>query len=580
MKKNLSEDQIFIIHKSIAQNHKEMFELSSEYYSQTPPESYADVKVVFFGDLYNKKQLKRNFDIKSNFNGQIVAELYKKIGIKVAEILVGNYSVVIGTQESLIFFKDYFGLTNLFFYNDEKNNILILSTKIVNIKKKFPLHINKEFLPRYFLLDQSLKCDTPFNKVNKVCNYQVNEYNFRNFSLNSYDVGKSPFNIQERNKVSNTYLMERIEDLLEKAVNELIGNYENFNILNMMSGGIDSSYISVILRKKGFVNSICASFLETGSDAEYSNNVAEFLKLNHNTISINGNTFYNGITNSISASEMPYGFQGESIFYNIFEVSKTANESNPSTLLMSGQGSDGLFSFGRESRILNYLNKIPFPADLTTHFLPKKYRSLAQRLNIDNKNNYFSEDLIEDYLGVTEYKKEKVKSLLGVDHLNNLVKTESKLVNKYNISLIKKIHVLHSYYGELIRIPNILNSMAKNENLTISFPFLYKELFEFVQNIDIGILIKGDGKKYHLRKLLAQNIPSEFVYRKKISMNIPFIDIFTENQLFKNTIKEIEETSSDYLNISGKNIFKSSEYSWLWLKIINLHLWKKQFIDN
>lgn len=572
-------DGILIYHRSLEGNLKAKYKFTNDFYSLTLPHIHKKIKVIFWGEISNINEICSTYKINYLAEEQLIAELFDKHGDKIFELIYGNFVIILAVDDKIIFLKDYFGLENLYYSKLSNNKIFAISNRISLLKKVCEIQVNNDFLPYYFLMNNNLGFETPLKYVYRLPNYRLGSYTYKTNEIKFDFIGNDPLSLIKETYMNQEDVKNNLNMFLNASLKTVIELRESDNIVTMMSGGIDSSYLAVLLEKYGVRKSVCVSFKDTGYDAKYSIDIANSLKLQHKIINIDDDQFYNGILESIKASEMPYGFQGEAQFFNIFNSYGKLGKN----LFISGQGSDGLFSLGRELRILNYilkfrLDKINY--DGYTNLLPNKYNNTVKILLAQINSNKISDKFLESYFGLTNQKKEVIAKLLGITDLSNILNIEKALFNNSPNSLMKKIHLLHSYYGEVTTIPNVLNSIARSQNSKIIFPFLNKDLFNFAKNLDIDVLLKKDGKKYHLRKMLAQNVPAKFVYRKKISMNIPFMDIFNRNKNFKELINDIINSDLSHYKFFDKKIFQNENYDWLWMKLINLYLWKKNHVNN
>jgi asparagine synthetase B (glutamine-hydrolysing) len=175
----------------------------------------------------------------------------------------------------------------------------------------------------YFLYEDQTDWQTIYENIYAIPLFEFLEYDTINNVFKFDYLVKSPFSPNNELLMSENELLNIIENTLDKRVNQLIVGWKNDSVINMMSGGVDSSYIAVLLKKIGFNNSFSASFEKVGGDYQYAIDVANYIKLNHKNIFINDDNFFNGIVDSVKKSELPYAYKGESFFniiYNVFQI--------------------------------------------------------------------------------------------------------------------------------------------------------------------------------------------------------------------------------------------------------------------
>ena len=82
--------------------------------------------IIFNGEIYNHKELKKNYNIKTNTNSdtEVIVELFSKIGVKSFNLLDGMFSIAIYDihNSKLYLSRDPFGIKPL--YYSLKNNYI------------------------------------------------------------------------------------------------------------------------------------------------------------------------------------------------------------------------------------------------------------------------------------------------------------------------------------------------------------------------------------------------------------------------------------------------------------------------
>jgi asparagine synthase (glutamine-hydrolysing) len=115
-------------------------------------------------------------------------------------------------------------------------------------------------------------------------------------------------------------------------------------------------------------------------------------------------------------------------------------------------------------------------------------------------------------------------------------------------------------------------------------PLLDHRIAEFMAQVPFELKYKNGDSKYLLKKVLERYIPKEMIYRKKMGFGIPifewfssdlkemFDNNFTERELAKHNLLNIEYINQEYKKISKKNIVN------LWL-ILVFQLWYKKYMN-
>jgi N-3-fumaroyl-(S)-2,3-diaminopropanoate amidotransferase len=549
------------------------YHLFDNLYSKYPFTEVGKIKILFYGVLYNKTQLMEKYNIKFTDESEIIGVLFNTFGNQFSDLVDGAFCAVIIQNKTIIMFRDYFGLETLYYSVTNHRNIVI-SNRIDSIKSLLKLEINSSFLAHYFLYDDHTNWETIYKNIFLVPVYEIVQYNKDKNKFDFEFIGNSPFNASQELKSRTSIIQNDIEQLLENRIYDLLD--PKFSIVNMLSGGVDSSYIAAVLKKRGFINSISASFDQVGGDEEYARSVADHLKLNYKNISINGDNFFEGICATLSLSKVPYAYKGESFFFNLFKNISDSNRNN--CILVNGTGADGIFSCGKELKILRIIGLLPNLAGLYNKLNPN-INNLPSVLLRDKNEDYFSKELLYLHMDINDAKLNEVKKILGLTTLPDLFARELNLINQSSSNIADKFSRFHAYYSQ-IRIPNVLTAIAKNFNIRIVYPFLSKDLFRYVLSLPMSERVTFTSKKYHLRKLLSKYLPQKIINRKKLNMEVPFIKLFQNNERFKLLIEDIKDAKYDFLDVDYKQIFSSpAKISWA-LKLINIHLINEKIIKG
>ena len=203
--------------------------------------------IIFNGEIYNYKELKKNYNIKTNTNSdtEVIVELFSKVGVKSFNLLDGMFSIAIYDihNSKLYLSRDPFGIKPL--YYSLKNKKLIFCSEIKGI-----INQNSHF-------NQNDKSIIDFIKWGGLDH--SNQTWFKNiFSLNpgSFIVIDKKFLIVEKKfyflnaavnkkKIKKKDIPYQFKTLLNKSVKDQSETVRSIG--SNLSGGVDSSIVTMFL---------------------------------------------------------------------------------------------------------------------------------------------------------------------------------------------------------------------------------------------------------------------------------------------------------------------------------------------
>ena len=294
--------------------------------------------IIFNGEIYNHKELKHQFDIKTKTTSdtEVLVELYLKLGSKCLSYLNGMFSFVIFNKKTQKLFatRDRLGIKPLYFYN--KSEKLIFSSEISPI-----LNLTEEYEIDNIAVRQYKKMRTFFRGHTIYENIKMFPagHFYENGNICKYwDIEDS-----KNTKLNKEELKNLIDSSIEyrKIADVEMGSY--------LSGGLDSSIIASVAKKEhswtiGFEN--CNEF-------EYARLVAKKHNLNHHEITIKEDEFLDIARFMINKRQEPLSVPNEVLLYKM-----TKEVSKYNKAILSGEGADELM-YGYD-RIFRWANENDF----------------------------------------------------------------------------------------------------------------------------------------------------------------------------------------------------------------------------
>ena len=451
--------------------------------------------LVFNGEIYNFKELKKNHlrdsVFETNGDTEVLLKMWIKYGPKCIDYFDGMYAFALWDNENLFLVTDFFGEKPLFIFEHEEKILFSSEAKIFieifksDIKNNntlffdfFGIQINKEML---------------IKKIKKISRNSVLKVNsgkvIEKFSI------KKKINLKKKiYKIKNQNL-EEILDLLIKSIKKRLISDQKISILQ--SGGYDSTLLLAIIKKEIKKDFQCYH-LEQDSISEKKQILRNFdhLKISRDNIKfINFDKSLLDIENYIN-----YHYQLTDNYSVALMDSITSSIAKDGIrVALTGTGGDELFygynkyfnAFKLQKKI-SLFSKLPF-----FKFFKKNLKS--NKINILDLENYF--EYISYLKNDLIYKHYKATKDLPY-------KFEDFFQKKENLFLDMRKFDLKFTLPENLNFNQDIASMKNS--IELRSPFLNRELFEYLNNLDHNLLFDLGPKtisKILLKKFFNLDIP-------------------------------------------------------------------------
>ncbi len=483
---------------------------------------------VFNGEIYNFKQLIREFSIKKKFRTnsdiEIIIFLYKKFGKKFIHKLNGMFSIAIFDKEKnkILLFRDRAGEKPLYYYFD--NNIFIFASEIKALLSHAGSKINEDYFP-FKSLEISFGENTMFKNIFSVLPGDFLEINTVNLAIKKHTYWRAWHNKLDYSNFSDDRLADELSDLLIDAINL---RSENTNKLTgcFVSGGIDSSIVASIL-KPDYLYTI---FFDIGPDfdeLDYAKIIAKHIKRDLNIVTPQPSDFNKTRKKIAYHLDTPCTWTSFSIWKLLEECSKDVK------VILSGDGADEIFA-GYHRYLLLYHDQ--------------------QIFNIPSLKNY--NFLINNYYGDA---KDRYTRLIN-RNFNKFDKKNNQELYKFVDNHFKKTNSIinamtmtdfYSTMQVLLQMSDRLTSAFSIENRS---PFLDHRIVEFGFNINDNMKIRDGKTKWILKEVARRFVPKKIYERvDKRGFSAPLNKWFGWDKLGSG--KYQRETYKNIVYDDWKNIF-------------------------
>jgi len=479
--------------------------------------------IVFNGEIYNFKELKdkycKDYPFSSKTDTEVILAMYEKFGEECVKYFNGMWGFCIYDIKNNRFFcsRDRLGIKP--FYYCFKEGKFIFSSEIKAIfEHDIKTKINTNAISSYLKYRYVLGDETFFVGIKKL----VPGHNL---------IFDGQINLKQYWDIEQKELIRSFNES-KKFVNEELIKSIDYRVISdvpigaILSGGLDSSYISAIMAKKSKqkINTYTVKFKEEGFDeTSYAKLVSDMYNTIHNELLINKEDYLSSMKEYLKYKDEPIGVPNEVALYLLFkEIKKTA------TVVLAGEGSDEIFGgYGKIFRSpFDYLKEIIVKEDINFldffmnnygYFNDEDMKILKPEFNFNFKEYFknFLEKCPRDYYNKISY------IFLKIHLPGLLLRTDvSSMANSIES-----------------RVPFLDHNLIQ---LVYSLPFEYKNKFKDIESVKKSIDVEFkeiseeyDIPKYILKQISKDILPEEIINRKKQGFPLPLDKWFGENYIEK-----------------------------------------------
>ena len=532
----------------------------SEQASQPMISKTTNTGILFNGEIFNHRELKKDLEHKFDFktshsDTEVLLFGLTEYGTKFLERINGQFSIVFldFNNEKIFLIRDRLGQKPLFYTQNSKE--LSFSSNLVSLAKLSDnLEIKERYLNQYLELGTIPSPNTLFKNIFKVKPAEIMEFSIND---NIHLTNKSSYWDIDEFIDNKKFIHEEFISIFDDAVK--IREESDVPISYFLSGGLDSTSIiksATSNRSSENINTFSIVSDDNSYDeSEYSNLVAEKYSSNHSKFSINSDIDIDLISSVIRAyDELYYDPSVVPSFILSKEMSKNFK------VAISGDGGDELF--GGYKRTLKILNKPPQFKSLLSNL----YNIYPPFLGSGTNLNSNSKNWVRRYLSFYEDRK-----LMNMLNLKNEIQFfdmyEEKSLNYKNLLKLD----YNFYLSEMMMYKIDRASMANS--LEIRSPFVDNRLVEYIFSHDESYKNESITKPI-LNKYLEKDFDKDFLSRSKKGFVIN-----TSDWIYKN-INHVDDVfkNGKIIYQFDKNIIKKLSINKS--RINGLRLWKLYFLER
>ena len=537
------------------------------------------IVIVFNGEIYNYKELKKDLEKKYKFyttsDTEVLLHGYEEWGHEVTKKLRGMYSFAIwNTKEQELFCaRDEWGIKPFYYY--ENNGTFMFGSEIKEFldHPDFKKEFNDEILAAYLCFNSTPTEKTFFKGV----------YRLEPGHQLTYKDGKKTiekfFEMEFEEKEDD---INKVADEIDAAMKDSVKHHEiaDVEVGSFLSSGIDSSYLVSIARPDktytvGYDN-------PKYDEISYAKDLADKLGITNKSKKITKEEYMKAFPNIMYHMDEPLADPAIIALYFVAELA-----SKDVKVVLSGEGADeffGGYNTYQEDLDLTWYMKIPYPIRHLGYWIASIVPD-AKGFNFLWRRG----QKLEDYnIGLGRIMRDdEARKLIKCNNQIHTRDIVAPFYKKYanNSSTVKRQVI--DYYFWLVR--DFLHGVDRNcmmFGLEARTPFLDKEVYNVARMMKTNLKITKETTKPALREAAKKVIPNESYKKKKLGFPVPLREWVREDDLY-NDIKEKfnSKTAEKFFDVKKINKLlelhrnrKKDTYKKVWT-IYTFIVWYNNFFE-
>lgn len=577
---------------------------TSELATQPFTDNSGRYTIVFNGEIFNYKELRKQIESKGNkFKSQSDTEVLLYLFInekaKCLEKLDGEFAFAIydNIKEELFLARDRFGIKPLYFYKDEERFVFASEMKAL-IAFDIPKEIDKTSLQTYLHLNYIPAPYSIFKNVLKLDagNYMVINGKGKTEKTAYYslpDLTPAPvFSDYEK-------AQEQLRNLLENSVQKRM--IADVPLGTFLSGGIDSSIITAIAAQHTkHLNTFSIGYKDEPlfDETQYAQLVAKKYKTNHTVFQLSNDDLFANLYQVLDYIDEPFA-DSSALAVNILSMHTRKHV----TVALSGDGADEIFAGynkhaaelkarkgGLKAQLVksshSILRQLPKSRNTKTGNKIRQLEKFAEGMKLSEQERYwqwakwagfkpgeiFTKKFTENSKAITEFEERKTEVLKSLNQdYNSVLLTDIQLVLE-NDMLVK------------------VDRMSMSQSLEVRVPFLDHKIVDFAFSLPVNFKIDSRQRKIILKDAFKNMLPEELYHRGKQGFEVPLLKWFktdlrsmiTNDLLSDEFIKEQNIFSLGAIKKLKTELFSTSPNDAVaktWALIVFQYWWKKYLME-
>ncbi len=541
-----------------------------------------DIAIVFNGEIYNYKEIRKTLEdkhtFKTNSDTEVLVHLYEEKGEDMLNDLRGMFAFVIydGRDGSLFGARDFFGIKP--FYYGEFEGHLLFGSEIKSFLPHpcFKKEVNKVALENYLTFQYSVLDETFFKGVYKLRPGHYLKYKDNKLEIKRYfDPMFEPKDGLLQDAIKN------VEDVMQNSIKA--HKISDVEVGSFLSSGVDSSYVAATFN--GDKTFTVGFDYDNYNEISYATALSEKVGIANYNKTITTEEYWNAISKVQYHMDEPLADPSAIALYFVANLA-----SQYVKVALSGEGADEFFG--------GY-NIYKEPMDTAVmRIFPKPIRKLLAKavslIPFHFKGKSFliraSQSVEEKFIGNAKMFEKAEREAILKDPSGNYDYKEITKPYYDKVKGLDDVTKMQFIDLNLWLVGDILlkaDKMSMANSLEVRVPFLDKEVFKVASKIQSDYRVNRQATKYVFRMAAKEHVPDETAVKKKLGFPVP-IRIWLKDDKYYNIVKEAFTSKAaeeffhtdklvHYLDNHKKGKEDNSRKIWT---IYMFLLWHKEFFEN
>lgn len=465
---------------------------------------------------YRKALMEKGHVFKSHTDSEVLIHLYEEHGPEFVAQMRGMFAFGMwdGKQKQLMLARDRVGIKPLYYFH--KGNTFLFASELKALLKHPAVsrEMSPEAISYYFMLGYIPREHCIFQSVKKLLPGHYLLYKGGQIETHCYwklpeKKDNGPFNDEECTEV----LLSKLEESVKLRL------ISDVPLGVFLSGGLDSSIVAALMARHSStpVKTFTIGFEENKYDeTNYARQVAKHIASEHHEFVVR-------IDNADSLEKLIYYFDepfADSSAIPTYYVSKMARDHVK--VVLSGDGGDELFGgYNWYGWVLDHekLNAMPSAMRRTIGFI-------ASRVPFNYRGRHFLQTLaLNEFDTFTErtgfFSQEDSGGILTSDIRASALDAYQDFYAKSGSSPLERLTRTDFHYY----LPDDILTKVDRASMAVSLearvPLLDHKVCEYAFSLPDNFKIRNNVKKYLLKRIAAQLLPSGFPLERKQGFSIP-----------------------------------------------------------
>lgn len=544
------------------------------------------VALVVNGEIYNyleiRKDLKKKHIWRSKTDSEVLVHGYEECGQSIVDQLEGMFAYAIYDREQhlISLARDPFGKKPLYYYLDDETFCFASELKAIirNPHIKANVSVSPSSLLKFLFYGYIPSPDSIYAKIRKVEPSTALCFDIRSWRIIDSRRFWKLENIAKKSVLTEQLILSHLDELVRASVKKRMISDVPLGVF--LSGGVDSSLITAYMSHlSSDINAftVCYRNSPEADEAAYAKRVSKILGTKLHLCYFEDESVLQCFSEILNYLDEP---MADAAIIPLYYISKFAKQRI--TVVLSGDGGDEIFGGYPKYKAQNLIERFKyfrFLGQLAKPFLKNDnpFYKLPHSLS-------FSFPVRQFIFGTGGFLPFEAKLLLNLKNIDLDLVFEDSI--KYSQEFPIKDAIDRSLYLDCkIQLPDWY--LVKSDRATMACslemrnPLLDKNIAEFAFSLPQGWKIRRGEEKYLLKKLAAQYVDQDIIYRKKRGFGVPLDKWIREdlNDLMK------EHLFNDYgffnmgyvRKLYEEHINKTVDHRFKLLRIFGVNYWMARY---